>query len=113
MMSHDESRPRVFVVEDAASIREMLVAQLEPDYHVLGSCDDGAMAFAHVAALHPDLVIVDLMLPGMSGVDLIRALRQRVPSARIIVFTAFELPDTLALVLTMGVHGLVMKSSAL
>jgi DNA-binding NarL/FixJ family response regulator len=69
------SVPRVLIVDDHARFRALARRTLQADgYEVVGEAPDGAAALAAVAALHPDLVLLDVGLPDVSGLDLARAL---------------------------------------
>jgi DNA-binding NarL/FixJ family response regulator len=67
---------RVFLVDDQASVRRGLRMrlQLEADMAVVGEAADGATALAAIAAAHPDVMVLDYEMPGMSGVDTLNAL---------------------------------------
>ena len=93
---HAEDRPKILVVEDDPATRELIVDLLEKRGYSVGSATDGLMAKRSVDAAPPDLVILDLILPAMSGIDLIAEWRSRERTAdlRIFVLTNKDLtPD--------------------
>jgi len=88
---------RVVVADDAAGIRALLrtLLSLEPDFEVIGQASDGAQAVDLVTKLTPDLIVIDVAMPVMSGVEAIKAICAVSPSTRIAVLSGErrELPD--------------------
>jgi DNA-binding NarL/FixJ family response regulator len=87
-----QRRERVLVVDDAANLRELLTVLLdvEDDFEVVGTAADGAQALERADALEPDIVLLDLAMPVMDGLQALPALRDRLPNARIVIFSGFE-----------------------
>jgi DNA-binding NarL/FixJ family response regulator len=83
---------RVLVVDDHAVVRQGLrtFLDLQDDLDVVGEAGDGAEAVAEAERLAPDVVLMDLAMPGVDGVSAIRELRARVPDARAIALTSFS-----------------------
>jgi DNA-binding NarL/FixJ family response regulator len=106
-------RPRVIVIEDVNIVRQMMTAQLRPTYDVVGDYSDGAVGYANAVAHCVDLVIVDLMLPGMSGAEIVRRLLRSDCAPRVLVITGFDVADAIADALEIGAHGIVLKDSSL
>ena len=73
---------RVFLCDDVADMRLLMRLTLEevPDLKVIGEADNGDSALEAVAESQPDVVLVDLSMPGMAGLDLIPRLRERAPA---------------------------------
>jgi len=88
----DDAKVRILVVEDHRVVREGLVLYLErdPDFEVIDSVGTGADAVDAFVHHRPDIVLMDLQLPVMSGVDAIRAIRRAAADARIVVLTMYE-----------------------
>ncbi|MBV8517581.1 MAG: response regulator [Acidobacteria bacterium] len=105
---------RLLVVDDDAAVHAMLEQELEREGYIVESAASGAEGLARAETLRPDVIILDLMMPGMSGFELADALRQRETTARIpiVVFTAKELTAEDRERLRHGVSGLVTKGSA-
>lgn len=68
---------RIMVVEDDVQFRQMLLDMLQQDGHQLASAGDGAQAIKLLATARPDLIITDILMPGMDGVELIMALSKQ------------------------------------
>jgi len=80
---------RVVVADDEATMRELMrtVLSLEPDFEVVGQAGDGLEAVALVAELRPDLVVIDLSMPVMGGLQAIGQIRQLAPATRVAVLS--------------------------
>jgi DNA-binding NarL/FixJ family response regulator len=85
-------RDRVLVVDDAANLRELLtlLLEVEDDFEVVGTAADGQQAIAAALSLRPDVVLLDLAMPVMDGLQALPALREHLPKARIVIFSGFE-----------------------
>jgi DNA-binding NarL/FixJ family response regulator len=79
-------------VDDAANLRELLtlLLEVEDDFEVVGTAADGEQAIAAATALQPDVVLLDLAMPVMDGLQALPALRAHLPQARIVIFSGFE-----------------------
>ena len=86
---------RILLVEDNPIVRQGLVAALEDeaDFEVVGSASSAEEALTLAARLRPDLILLDLELPGIGGVEAIPRLLDASPSTRILVFTAYDTDD--------------------
>jgi DNA-binding NarL/FixJ family response regulator len=80
---------RVIVADDEAGIRELMrtLLSLEPDFEVVGQAGDGVEAVELVTALHPDLVVIDISMPVMDGLEAISRIREVSPSTRVAVLS--------------------------
>ena len=80
---------RVIVADDEAGIRELMrtLLSLEPDFEVVGQAGDGVEAVELVSALRPDLVVIDISMPVMDGIEAIERIRQVSPSTRVAVLS--------------------------
>jgi DNA-binding NarL/FixJ family response regulator len=91
-VSRCRKRDRVVVVDDAANLRELLTILLdaEDDFEVVGTAADGAQAVMVADALDPDIVLLDLAMPVMDGLQALPLLRGGHPDALIVIFSGFE-----------------------
>ncbi|MGP5052926.1 response regulator [Brachybacterium alimentarium] len=105
---------RAVVVDDHPVVRDGLVAMLGADtgIEVVGTAADGAEALAVIAAAAPDVVLVDLRMPGTNGIEAIRALRARDPRApRILVLTTYDTDRDIRGALEAGADGYLLKDT--
>jgi NarL family two-component system response regulator LiaR len=104
---------RVLVVDDHAVVREGLRAflELQERIEVVGEAADGDEAIPAAERLRPDVILMDLVMPRLDGVAAMRALRERVPGARVIVLTSFLDDDKLLPALRAGAAGYLLKNA--
>jgi DNA-binding NarL/FixJ family response regulator len=103
---------RVLIVDDHAVVREGLrtFLGLQDGIEVVGEAADGEQAVREAERLRPDVVLVDLVLPKLDGVQTMRALRERVPSARAVVLTSYLDDERLLPAIRAGAAGYLLKS---
>jgi NarL family two-component system response regulator LiaR len=101
----------VLLVDDHELVRAGLrtFLELQPDMRVVGEAGSGEQALALVAGLAPDIVLLDLVLPGMSGVDTVRRLRASHPEVKVVVLTSFAGQDSVLPAVRAGVAGYLLK----
>jgi two-component system, NarL family, response regulator LiaR len=104
-------RTRVLLVDDHAVVREGLrtFLELQPDIEIVGEAGDGAAAIAAAAAKKPDIVLMDLVMPVMDGVEATRRIRAELPDVRVIVLTSFAGEDKVFPALRAGAAGYLLK----
>jgi DNA-binding NarL/FixJ family response regulator len=104
---------RVAVVDDHPIVRQGLVAALEdePDFDVVGAAGSAEEAFALVARVQPDVVLLDLELPGIGGVEAIPRLIAANAHGRILVFTAYDTEERVLGALRAGAKGYLLKGA--
>lgn len=104
-------RIRVLIVEDMAMFRRLLVNWLAglPRFELAGAAESGEEALAHILETKPDVLLVDLQLPGIDGLQLVRAARQLRPQMRALVLTSLIDPLALTRVRESGVEGYIEK----
>lgn len=110
MMAGSE-RIRVFVVEDHAVVRQGLIALLSsaPELEVVGFAKDGQGAVDRYTSLMPDVTLMDLQMPVMSGVEAIQQIRLSVPAARFIVLTTFDGDEDIYRAMQAGARAYLLK----
>ena len=103
----------VLIADDHAVVRTGLAAMLgaEKDIHVIDQAKNGREAVAKSLKNPPDVVVMDLRMPEMDGVEATAELRQRLPSARILVLTSFGEADDVAHALEAGAAGAITKTA--
>ncbi|MBB4915251.1 response regulator [Streptosporangium saharense] len=104
---------RVLVVDDQAVVREGLVLLLGllPDIEVVGSAPDGREALRLVAELRPDVVLMDLRMPRMDGVEATREIRAAFPATQVVVLTTYSDDESVFAALRAGARGFLTKSA--
>jgi two-component system, NarL family, response regulator DevR len=102
---------RILIVDDHAIVREGLTRILsqEPDFQIVGEAADGGTAFTMVERLRPDIVLLDLRMPGGDGIEVCRSITMRFPEVRVIILTAFLDSDTINRCILAGAKGYVVK----
>jgi DNA-binding NarL/FixJ family response regulator len=106
-------RRKVVVVDDHEIVRNGLLATLrmQPDLRVVGGAATGAKALDLVARVHPDVALVDLRLPDMSGDDLCRELIAAAPGLKVVIHTTYLSEETVRRALAAGAAGYVTKAA--
>ena len=107
-------KKRVLLVDDNPLVRSLVrqVFELHPDFEISGEAENGREAVEKAENLKPDLIILDLAMPVMTGLDAAPLLRKIVPDARIILFTVQEGREVERLARAAGIHAVVAKSQA-
>ncbi|MDP4591982.1 MAG: response regulator transcription factor [Opitutales bacterium] len=105
----------VVVVEDQTAICELIIEMLEARgaYRVLGSTADGHEGLALAKQLKPDILILDILLPGISGLEVLRQLHETQPDLKVLIFSAKSEKQIARGLLKAGVRGYVPKSARL
>src|SRR5688572_3820386 len=105
-------KPRIAIVDDHTLFSIALGKLLEPDFHVVGTYSSVRAFLAQAEQLDPDVVILDVAMPSISGLEAAREVRRRLPRARFIFVTASEDPDVVAEAYAIGASAFVSKRSA-
>jgi DNA-binding NarL/FixJ family response regulator len=105
---------RIVIAEDQRLIRELLAGALsrEEGFEIAGQADNGRDAVALVQSSRPDMLVLDVGLPDMDGVEVARALRKAYPELRILALSVHEEPQFVQRMLKAGADGYVVKSAA-
>ena len=106
---------RIMVVEDHVLVRMGLVsaANAEPDIEVVAEVEDGRQAVEMFRTHHADVVVLDLRMPGIDGIDIIRALRSEFKLARILVLSSYGGGDDITRAMHEGASGYLVKGMGL
>ena len=102
-------RPRVLVAEDHPDMAKAMCRVLALDCEVVGTVADGSAVLEAATRLQPDVVVVDLNLPGVNGLEVCHQITQTDPEIKVIVFTAMNDPDVRARAFELGASAFVSK----
>jgi DNA-binding NarL/FixJ family response regulator len=105
---------RILVVDDHPIVRQGLVSALddEPDFEVVQAAESAERALASMAELAPDVVLLDLELPGMSGIEAIPHLIAASPTTSVLVFTAYDTDERVEGAIRAGAGGYLLKGAS-
>lgn len=106
------AKPRILLADDHTLVAEAFKRLLEPEFEVVGTVADGRALLRAAPALKPDVVLVDLNMPLLNGLDASEQLKQSSPRIKIIVLTMNEDPDIAAETLDKWASGYLLKKSA-
>lgn len=107
-------KKRIMIVEDHNLLRQglrSLVSTL-PDFEVVGEARDGKEAIRQTLSLAPDLIMMDLSMPGMNGIEATAQIKRRMPGVRIIALTAYKTDEYVREALRAGADGYVLKDAS-
>src|SRR5262245_51390199 len=115
MISTQGAKLRIYLIDDHPVVREGFARAIadEPDMQVVGQAATASEVLAEVQKAHPDVVLVDLNLPDRDGPELIAALREMIPDAKLVVVSGYDDEYRVAEALRAGAHGYLLKTSTL
>lgn len=105
---------KLFIVEDDPMLRKMLIPFMEmkfPGVQVEGSSADGEEAIRQCIEIEPDLVILDIDLPNMSGLEILHILRKRIPNTKVIIYSGVLNPRMVEIAINGKADGILPKSA--
>jgi DNA-binding NarL/FixJ family response regulator len=105
-------RPRILLADDHRLLREAFAQLLEPGCDVVAAVPDGRALLAAARELHPDIVVLDIAMPLLNGLDAARQLKCLMPEVKLIFLTVSEDPDLAAEAFRAGASGYLLKNSA-
>ncbi|HEY3992262.1 MAG TPA: response regulator transcription factor [Ktedonobacteraceae bacterium] len=102
---------RLVIIDDHEMVREGLKAILltEPDFHIVGDTGDAQQALVLIEQLHPDIALLDIRLPGMSGIEVCQTITERYPNTAVIILTTFTDEDLVTRCIRAGARGFLVK----
>lgn len=103
---------KIFLVDDHAILREGLKMILSGQFEICGESGDAEKALDQIGKLNPDLVITDISMPGLSGIDLVKNLRKQYPNIRTIILSRHDNREYVQKLLELGINGYVLKDDA-
>ena len=103
---------RILLVDDAALFRHAIaeLANGQEDLEVIGEAENGREAIEQARELQPDLVVMDVQMPVMDGVEATRLIREQMPDVKVVMLTVSELDDHLFDAIRFGAHGYLLKN---
>src|SRR5262249_2834 len=110
--SREKSCPRLLIADDHVMFGEALRTLLERSYTVVGIVTDGRAMVAEAARLKPDVVVVDVGMPLLNGLDAARRVREQDPNIKLVFLTMKDDPNLAAAALELKKVGFVLKHSA-
>ncbi|MDX3521414.1 response regulator transcription factor [Streptomyces scabiei] len=104
---------RVLLADDQANIRMGFrsILEAQPDLRIVGEADNGVAALEATRALRPDVLLADIRMPEMDGLELTREITRSMPSVRVVVVTTFDLDEYVHAALREGACGFLLKRS--
>ncbi len=107
------TRIRVYVVEDQSKIlkNQLKLLEASPELEIIGTALSGETAIEDVRKLKPDVLLLDLGLPRMSGIDVTRVVKAELPSVEILIFTIFDEEDKVLEAVQAGASGYLLKGT--
>ncbi len=108
------SGPISVVLADDQALMRMgfrMVLEAEDDINVVGEASDGTAALAQAKALHPDVILMDVRMPGMNGIEATERIAQECPGTRVLILTTFDLDEYAFAGLRAGASGFLLKDT--
>jgi len=106
---------KIYLIEDQTILRELvgrLVLEM-PNCEITGESGDGREGLKACLQTPPDLLIVDIMLPGLNGLEVIRQMRRDLPNTKVLVFSGYSSREHVQQAMKAGVHGIVHKNASI
>lgn len=103
--------PSILLADDHPMILDGLARLLSPDFEIVGAVTDGQALLEAAKTHRPQLVIVDISMPGIDGIEATRRLRHRVPEARVLVLSCHTEPSWVRAAFEAGAHGYLAKTA--
>ena len=104
---------RILLVDDQKFVRHKLQQMLSIDANlqIVGTASDGEMAIAQVESLKPDVILIDIEMPKMNGIEATKIISQRFPDCKILIFSSYEHQEYVQKIIAAGADGYVLKST--
>lgn len=108
-MERSVSHKRILVADDLAQMRSAVAVLLKDSFNVVSMVPDGPAALAAIIAFDPDLAILDISMPGLSGIEVARELKRHGNRAKIVFLTVHQDSEIIGTCLSIGALGYVLK----
>jgi two-component system, NarL family, invasion response regulator UvrY len=108
---NQEAKIRLLCVDDHPELRKLfeLLTRDQPDFDLVGSLDSAEGLEDHIASLRPDVVVLDLSMPGRSPLDALQNIRNGSAEVRFLVSSAYDSPEIVDEAMRAGAHGFIVK----
>jgi DNA-binding NarL/FixJ family response regulator len=103
-------RPRIFLADDHPAVLKATTALLKPLFDIVGNATDGGTLVSEVLRLRPDVIVVDITMPVLSGIDAVHRLRESAPSAKFVFLTVHSEQQFMEACMAEGALGYVLKA---
>jgi len=107
-----KSLPRILLADDHTILLEAFRKLLTPTFEIVGAVSNGRALLEAAKKLKPDVVVLDISMPGLNGIEVCRQLQPRLPDTRWVFLTVNEDPDLAAEAILLGASGFLLKNSA-
>lgn len=106
---------KIYVIEDQTILRDLVCRLVEEmaNFELLGSSGDGLEGLQACQQLKPDMIIVDIMVPSLNGLEIIRQLRRDRPEIRVLIFSGYSSREHVQIAIKSGVNGIVHKNASI
>lgn len=113
MMKGVDSPVRILIADDHPVVRDGLAAMLgtQPDFEIVGEASTGQETITRTIELYPDVILLDLEMPGIDGVQALVEIRQQLPGVQAIILTAFDTDERILSALKSGARGYLLKGA--
>jgi len=104
---------RILIAEDQSLLRGALASLLglEADFDIIAQAKDGTSALRQIQRLKPDVLVTDIEMPGLTGIELAEQVRRKFPQTRVMIVTTFDRPGYLKRAMDAGVTGYILKDA--
>ena len=104
-------RTRIFIVEDQPQLLKNLVKVLStfPELDIVGTAQEGELAVEQIATIKPDLILLDLELPGIDGIEVTRRVKRKLPETEVLILTSFDDEQKVYEAIQAGASGYLVK----
>lgn len=102
---------RIIIADDQTLFRRMLevIIQEDKDFDLIGSASDGKEALEQILAHKPDIVLLDIQMPILSGIDVMKAIKEKLPKMKVVLLTTFEEVNNIRIAFNYGADGYLVK----
>ena len=108
---NERDKIRILLVDDQNSIRKMLFLSLQSSFEIVGGAEDGQRAIEQTEALEPDVVLIDIEMPGMDGIAATRIIRERFSNTEVVILSSYDNERYISKALQAGAKSYILKNA--